>query len=717
MMSKTVMQWLRKAAALGLMGTALVLAGCGGGGSSTASNPSTPAPSLSTISPTFGSSSGGTSITLTGTNLSNAQSVTVGSSAASIISDTATTIVASTPSGTPGSIVNVTVTTAGGSSTLSNAFTYSEASITSMSPSNGSSSGGTTVVLVGSHLANASSVTFGSNLATILSNTDSEIQVTAPPGTPCQSVTVTVTTPDGPATAPTSFEYYTTGVGTLSASPSSLSFIATDNRTVTFTNTGTADICNLSSSLSGGLSSGVNADGDCNNLSPDQTCIYTFYSASQHSGDFTLSGTYYDADGNPQSATTSVSVDITPVTGTVVELPSADISDGESAFLQNAYTHSLNTVFVDIGSLDFSYPLGFGSASGNCNLTAFFDYYAPAALGSECVNFSDLVNDYRTTSDNSNLNVAVWISSTTEPIPNAEATAVAGVIGDEITTTGNQASGVAIEGSALFSDPDPTALGNFYTTLASTLKAADKTLYIYEAPWNDLTPATLSTLKADGNVVALVPLYDIAASSDNGQTATYTGAGNYPAQVTATVSTPLNSGNQYGDLPFMYMPPASGTYGNWQDLLLYQGETGQPYDPYYHSTIPSDVTTEECTTVDGSAPSPCGAYHNGMSVVPPVPGGYTPDNPQMFAYTQSALCAISNNTSVMANASGYGGVIYYNVRPAAFWSSKNDQRLNAQYPVSIESASWQMLQAWSNSETRAPICQCTGEGAGDSAGC
>jgi formylglycine-generating enzyme required for sulfatase activity len=88
-------------------------------------------PTLTSITPTSGPTTGGTQITLTGTNLSGATSVTVGGVAAtSVTLVSPTTVTAITPAGTAGA-KSVSVTTAGGTATLSNAFTYFEPAVPS----------------------------------------------------------------------------------------------------------------------------------------------------------------------------------------------------------------------------------------------------------------------------------------------------------------------------------------------------------------------------------------------------------------------------------------------------------------------------------------------------------------------------------------------------------------------------------------------------------
>ncbi|MEV6566053.1 beta strand repeat-containing protein [Streptomyces kronopolitis] len=154
-------------------------------------------PVLSSVSPNSGSAAGGTSVTLTGSGLSNASAVRFGSTAASsftVVSDTLITAVAPAGTGT----VQVTVTTPGGTSN-GLPFTYTSVVapvLSSLSPVSGPSAGGTAVTLTGSGLTNASVVRFGSTAAssfTVVS--DTVITAVAPAGT--GTVQVTVTTPGG----------------------------------------------------------------------------------------------------------------------------------------------------------------------------------------------------------------------------------------------------------------------------------------------------------------------------------------------------------------------------------------------------------------------------------------------------------------------------------------------------------------------------------------
>ncbi len=79
---------------------------------------------ITSITPTSGPTSGGTAITITGTNLTGATSVTVGGVAATnVVVQSATSVTAVTPAGTAGA-KSVVVTMPGGTASLASAFTY-----------------------------------------------------------------------------------------------------------------------------------------------------------------------------------------------------------------------------------------------------------------------------------------------------------------------------------------------------------------------------------------------------------------------------------------------------------------------------------------------------------------------------------------------------------------------------------------------------------------
>ncbi|MFH9226375.1 IPT/TIG domain-containing protein [Streptomyces lydicus] len=163
-------------------------------------------PWLTSISPNSGPATGGTTVVLTGAGLSAASAVRFGGVAAAsytVVSDSRITAVAPPGTGT----VQVTVTTAGGSSN-GLAYTYSGApALSGVSPDQGPTAGGNTVTLTGTGLTSATAVTFGSTPATsftVVSPTT--ITAVVPPGA-AGAVPVTVTTPGGTSTLPSSYFY------------------------------------------------------------------------------------------------------------------------------------------------------------------------------------------------------------------------------------------------------------------------------------------------------------------------------------------------------------------------------------------------------------------------------------------------------------------------------------------------------------------------------
>lgn len=166
-----------------------------------------PLPTVTGVSPETGPALGGTTVTITGTNLAEATGVDFGSSSAtSVVVNSDSSITAVSPAGTPGATADVTVTTLGGTSLTSAAdrFRYLQSApllVKKVSPNTGAFTGGTQVIIRGSAFVGATAVDFGSaSAASFTINSQGSITAIAPPGT--GTVDVTVTTPEG--TSPTS---------------------------------------------------------------------------------------------------------------------------------------------------------------------------------------------------------------------------------------------------------------------------------------------------------------------------------------------------------------------------------------------------------------------------------------------------------------------------------------------------------------------------------
>jgi hypothetical protein len=176
-----------------------------------------PIPTVSAVSPSLGSSSGGAEVTITGTSLGEATAVKFGTQAASFTVNSSTSITAIAPPA-PHGTVDVIVTTASGSSPpiAADRYTYQVApTVTKLSPKAGPAVGGTSVTLTGSEFTGASAVSFGATNAsefTVLSPTS--ISAVAPPGTPgTVDVKVTNTAGTSPATSKDHYKYLPTVSG------------------------------------------------------------------------------------------------------------------------------------------------------------------------------------------------------------------------------------------------------------------------------------------------------------------------------------------------------------------------------------------------------------------------------------------------------------------------------------------------------------------------
>ena len=168
-------------------------------------------PTITSLSSTGGPTAGGTSVTITGANLSGVTVVDFGTVAATsftVISATTVTAVAPVE---PAGLVNVTVTTAGGVSAASTGdqFTFvAQPTIISLSSTSGPIAGGTSVTIT-ANLSGASVVDFATVAATSFT-VNSATRITAvAPSEPAGLVNITVTTTGGvsAAAAGTQFTY------------------------------------------------------------------------------------------------------------------------------------------------------------------------------------------------------------------------------------------------------------------------------------------------------------------------------------------------------------------------------------------------------------------------------------------------------------------------------------------------------------------------------
>ena len=218
-------------------------------------------PTLTTISPAAGAAAGGTTVVITGTNLSGATAVKFGTKlATSFTVNSNTQITAKSPAGTAGTTVDVTVTTPGGTTATSQAskFSYGAPTVTSLSPASGPAVGGTSVTITGTGFTGVTSVKFGTKNATSYTvSSPTQIVAVAPSGDAGTSVDVTVSTSAGTSATGTATKYSYGGPVITSISPTSGP--TTGGTTVIITGTGFTGVVSVKFGAKNALSFTVNS--------------------------------------------------------------------------------------------------------------------------------------------------------------------------------------------------------------------------------------------------------------------------------------------------------------------------------------------------------------------------------------------------------------------------------------------------------------------------
>ncbi|MBO7746880.1 IPT/TIG domain-containing protein [Paenibacillus sp. MWE-103] len=166
------------------------------------------APTVTSISKPIGPDSGGNTVTITGSGLYWTTGVTFGGVSVydyTPISPTQLNVIV--PAGMAGAPVDVTVTTYGGSGTLTGSYTYAAMpNIIQISPTAGPVTGGTAVVITGSGFAHTTEVWFGGEKVPFTINSDTQITLVTPASAP-GFVDVIVMGEGGSSTVSDAFTY------------------------------------------------------------------------------------------------------------------------------------------------------------------------------------------------------------------------------------------------------------------------------------------------------------------------------------------------------------------------------------------------------------------------------------------------------------------------------------------------------------------------------
>jgi streptogramin lyase len=175
-------------------------------------------PAVTSVGPDAGPVAGGNTVTINGSGFVPGATVSFGATpAASVTFVSRTLLRAVAPAGTAGA-VDVTVTTAGGSSPATSAdlYAYGPPSVTGLAPTAGPTAGGNVVVITGSGFTPKATVEFGiTPSASITFDSSTQLEAVAPAKS-AGAVHVRVRTSAGtsPATAADTYTYVTSGHAT-----------------------------------------------------------------------------------------------------------------------------------------------------------------------------------------------------------------------------------------------------------------------------------------------------------------------------------------------------------------------------------------------------------------------------------------------------------------------------------------------------------------------
>jgi hypothetical protein len=181
--------------------------------------------SITSVGPNSGPDTGGTSVTIAGVGFTPSASVSFGGAAApSVIYVSSTELQAITPAHAGGTVsVAVTENPHNQSAALAGGYTYTTSSaglgLSGVSPTEGPTSGGTVVKVMGKGFQAGASVAFGNSQSTAVTVASStEINAMSPPGS-SGTVAITVTDPDAQSASLPSAFTYSSAPSVSSASP------------------------------------------------------------------------------------------------------------------------------------------------------------------------------------------------------------------------------------------------------------------------------------------------------------------------------------------------------------------------------------------------------------------------------------------------------------------------------------------------------------------
>jgi hypothetical protein len=166
-------------------------------------------PTVSSVVPNAGTTTGGNTVTINGTNFVSGATVKFGATAGTAVTlVSATKLTAKAPAHAAG-VVDVTVHTVGGTSAISagDKYAYGSPAVSSVVPNAGPTAGGNTVTINGSNFVPGATVKFASTAGTGVTFVSATKLTAKAPAHAASVVDVTVTTPRGPSATSAADKY------------------------------------------------------------------------------------------------------------------------------------------------------------------------------------------------------------------------------------------------------------------------------------------------------------------------------------------------------------------------------------------------------------------------------------------------------------------------------------------------------------------------------
>jgi RHS repeat-associated protein len=177
-------------------------------------------PMLMMVSPNSGAPAGGATVSISGSNFTGATLLDFGTVPANFMVMSDSSISATSPAESAGT-VDITIRNASGTSTIGSQDHYTFAAvpvITGLSPAQGPTAGGQAVTITGTGLSAATSVYFGTFMASFTINSSTQITATSPPVMSSSTVDVTVQAAEG-TSGTSSADRYIYGSATVNHAP------------------------------------------------------------------------------------------------------------------------------------------------------------------------------------------------------------------------------------------------------------------------------------------------------------------------------------------------------------------------------------------------------------------------------------------------------------------------------------------------------------------